>query len=129
MEQRSKFDQEFIDYLLKEKQRIWAEVRQEIFDQIGEKLHTEYSLPKDIGDYALIDVLEDTGLAVTDIRHQELLRLDDAIKRVKEGRYGICEDCGKEIGRERLQVAPYAPYCIDCQEKREAPGSGTSHTL
>lgn len=129
MEQGSTLDQEFIDYLLKEKQRLWGEVRQELFEQIGEKLHSEYSLPQDAGDYALIDLLEDTGLAVTDIRHQELIRLDDAIKRVKEGRYGICEDCGEEINRERLRVVPDAPYCIECQKKREAPDSGISHTL
>ncbi len=129
MEQGSTSDLEYIDYLMKEKQRLWGEIRQELFERIGEKLHSQYSLPQDAGDYALLDLLEDTGLAVTDIRHQELLRLDDAIKRVKEGRYGICEDCGGEIRRERLQVAPYAPCCIECQKKREAPRSGISHTL
>ncbi|HMB16381.1 MAG TPA: TraR/DksA family transcriptional regulator [Pelovirga sp.] len=129
MEQKSNVDEEFIDHLLKEKQRLWGEVRRELFEQIGEKLHSEYSVPQDTGDSALIDLLEDTGLAVTDIRHQELLRIDDTIKRVKEGRYGLCEDCGRKIGRGRLRVAPYAPCCIDCQEKREAPGADTSHTL
>lgn len=68
----------------------------------------------------MIDLLEDTGLAVTDIRRQELVRIDDAIKRVKEGRYALCEDCGEKIGWERLRVAPYAPCCIECQKKREA---------
>lgn len=69
MEQKSNADQEFIDNLLKEKQRLWGEVRRELFEQIGEKLHSQYSLPQDIGDYAMIDLLEDTGLAVNDIRH------------------------------------------------------------
>ena len=129
MEQTASVDKEFIDGLIKEKQRLWGEVRRELFEQIGEKLHSQYSLPQDAGDYALIDLLEDTGLAVNDIRHQELLRIDDAIKRAKEGRYGLCEDCGREIDRERLRVAPYAPCCIDCQKDREATRSGISHTL
>lgn len=129
MEQKSNIDKEFIDSLLKEKQRLWGEVRRELFEQIGEKLHSQYSLPQDTGDYALIDLLEDTGLAVNDIRHQELLRIDDAIKRVKEGRYGLCEDCGRKIGRERLRVAPYAPCCIDCQNQRETLRSGINRTL
>lgn len=129
MTQRSEVDKEFIDYLLKEKQRLWAEVRQEIFEQIGEKLHEEYSLPQDIGDYALIDVLEDTGLALSDLHCQELIRIEDTIRRVKKGRYGLCEDCGQKIDAERLRVAPYAPCCIKCQKKREATEPETGHTL
>lgn len=129
MTQRSEVDKEFIDYLLKEKQRLWSEVRQEIFEQIGENLHEEYSLPQDIGDYALIDVLEDTGLALSDLNCQELIRIEDTIRRVKKGRYGFCEDCGQKIAPERLRVAPYAPCCIKCQKKREAPESERGHSL
>lgn len=129
MTQISEADKEFIDYLLKEKQRLWAEVRQEIFEQIGENLHSEYSVPQDIGDYALIDVLEDTGLALSDLHCQKLIRIEDTIRRVRDGRYGFCEDCGQKIAPERLQVAPYTPCCIKCQKKREASEPKTSHTL
>jgi len=48
-------------------------------------------------------------MAVADIRRQELTRMDEALGRLKEGRYGICVECGAEIAEERLRVAPYAP--------------------
>jgi len=42
-----------------------------------------------------------------------------ALKRLKRGKYGICEDCGKMIDTERLSVYPEATLCASCQTKRE----------
>lgn len=125
----SKRQEDLIEMLLEEKRRIWAEVRRELFDKVGDKLQAEYDMPQDVGDRSMLDVLEDTGLSVADIRRQELTRIEEALQRVKEGRYGLCEDCGEEINLKRLQVAPYAPCCIACQEAREGPSSGPSRTL
>lgn len=120
---------QIIELLLAEKRRLWTEVRRELFRQVGEELQSQYELPQDLGEKSLIDLLEDTGLAVADIRRQELTRIDQAVARLKEGRYGLCEDCGAEIDLERLRVAPYAPRCIGCQALREGPHSGPGVTL
>ncbi len=129
MTQLSKRQEELVELLLEEKRRLWTEVRRELFDKVGDKLHAEYDIPLDVGDQGMIDVLEDIGLAVADVRCQELTRIDESLRRLKEGRYGLCEDCGAEISLERLQVAPYAPCCIGCQKKREGPASGPGRTL
>jgi len=43
-----------------------------------------------------------------------------ALKKIRvTGNYGICEDCGEEIGTERLRVHPIAARCIDCREQLE----------
>ena len=39
--------------------------------------------------------------------------------KLREGTYGVCEECGGEITAERLKVMPFAVYCRDCQEKKE----------
>jgi len=117
------------ELLLAEKRRLWSEVRRELFDQVGESLHSQYELPQDLGERGLIDLLEDVSLAMTDIRRQELTRMDEALRRLQEGRYGICEECGGEIDEKRLRVAPYAPCCITCQARREVPRSGPGVTL
>lgn len=132
MAQLSKRQEGLVEVLLEEKRRLWAEVRRDLFDQVGDKLHAEYDIPQDVADNGLLDVLEDIGLAVADVRRQELTRIDGALGRLKEGRYGLCEDCGAEISLQRLEVAPYAPCCIHCQEKREkreGPASGPGLTL
>ena len=117
------------ELLLAEKRRLWSEVRQELFDKMGGELHSQYELSQDLGEQGLIDLLEDTGLAVADIHRQELTRMDEALRRLQSGRYGLCEECGEEIGEERLRVAPYAPCCISCQKKREGPPYGPGVTL
>jgi DnaK suppressor protein len=43
-----------------------------------------------------------------------------ALERVDRGDYGICQECGKSIGLERLEVVPYTPYCVGCEQQVEA---------
>jgi DnaK suppressor protein len=50
-------------------------------------------------------------------RHQ-ILELDDAIGRLQGGSYGRCEECGRPIAPERLEVRPTARTCIDCAARR-----------
>jgi phage/conjugal plasmid C-4 type zinc finger TraR family protein len=45
----------------------------------------------------------------------------DALTRVDEGVYGLCEDCGEEIPPERLGALPWARRCIPCQSELEKP--------
>lgn len=56
-----------------------------------------------------------------------LYQIDEALRRMyrNEDEYGICQECGDRIARERLDAIPYADLCIDCQEKEE----GTSGEL
>lgn len=46
-------------------------------------------------------------------------QIKKALARVKMGKYGICEDCGKMIDTDRLAVFPEATKCIKCEKKRE----------
>ena len=44
----------------------------------------------------------------------------EALKRLDEGTFGLCQQCGGQIGFERLDAAPYAPYCVQCERQVEA---------
>ena len=48
-----------------------------------------------------------------------LAAIDAALKRMEEGTYGKCVNCGKEIGEERLAALPWATLCIDCRRLEE----------
>lgn len=52
-------------------------------------------------------------------RQEELTLIRDALHRIDEGTYGICEVCGKPIGRARLKAKPYARLCILCKSDAE----------
>lgn len=115
--------------LLYEKRRLWNELRVELFDALGEGLHTQHDIPRDIGEQGLLDLLEDTGLAVADLRRAQLTQMEQALMRLETDSYGICEDCGKNIDEARLRVAPYVPCCVSCQALREVPATLQGLTL
>jgi YteA family regulatory protein len=46
-----------------------------------------------------------------------IAEVDEALRKIKNGNYGLCERCGKEIAEERLDFIPYARLCISCEER------------
>jgi RNA polymerase-binding protein DksA len=48
-----------------------------------------------------------------------LYQIDDALKRLDDGSYGICQSCNKPITMRRLKAVPYASLCIECQRATE----------
>ena len=56
-----------------------------------------------------------SGLA--EAAQAELRQVDEALMRMDAGTYGICAHCGKPIPPERLEVRPFAEYCVACAEK------------
>ncbi len=49
-----------------------------------------------------------------------LYAIDEALKRVKEKRFGSCQTCEKPIPKKRLTAIPYASLCVPCQSKEES---------
>lgn len=49
----------------------------------------------------------------------DLYEIDQALLRIKDGKYGDCIRCGKEIERERLEAMPHARLCIKCRQEEE----------
>lgn len=52
--------------------------------------------------------------------YAELARINEALSRIIEGTYGICQECGRAIGQDRLELLPTTPLCVECQERAEA---------
>lgn len=52
-------------------------------------------------------------------RWRYLHHLNEALKRIKDGGYGICRTCGGEISEDRLKAVPHATQCIACKELEE----------
>lgn len=48
-----------------------------------------------------------------------LNRIDEALKKIQDGSYGVCENCEKPISFKRLKAVPYAKLCIKCKEDEE----------
>ena len=59
------------------------------------------------------------GLTTLTIVEGELTDIDDALRRLDQGTYGICEECGKPIDEARLEAVPWARYCVVDQARVE----------
>ena len=59
------------------------------------------------------------SLELAEGERERLFALDEAIKRIDEDIYGVCDACGTRITKQRLKVMPQAQNCIKCQEKEE----------
>ncbi len=71
----------------------------------------------------------DTLLRHNDADFQELTEVRDALRRLDDGTFGKCLDCGREIPAARLAAIPWTAYCLDDQEKRDQGGSQSSGSL
>lgn len=52
-------------------------------------------------------------------QNEVLKIIDDALAKIENGQYGICESCSQPVKRARLSALPYARFCIECQSKEE----------
>lgn len=106
--------------LMDKKRKMWNELRDEIFNKLGKEYNKQFDSPQDLEEQSLIDLIEDTGLAIADMHREELTKMDEAITKLEDGTYGMCEDCESEIDEERLKVVPLTPFCVKCQSKYES---------
>jgi len=71
-----------------------------------------YDLASEERDREINFILSDRGRA-------KIKSIGDALERLNEGSYGICESCGIEIAEERLEALPFTRLCRDCQQDQE----------
>lgn len=64
----------------------------------------------------------DFSLSLLSQEQDSLYEIDQALKRIENGTYGLCEMCGKAIPRVRLEAVPFARYTIECQAELERRG-------
>ncbi len=117
---------ELTDYrklILKRKEEVLEDI-QHISEDTLKKSQKDASGDISGYTYHMADVATDTydrefSLGLASNGREMLYGLDDAIKRIEEGTFGICEECKVVIVKSRLKAVPWARYCVKCQEKKE----------
>lgn len=78
---------------------------------------SSYSLH--MADMATDNYDREFALNLADNELKVLQRIEDALDKIDNNTYGVCEMCEKKISKTRLKVVPYAELCVPCQEKLE----------
>jgi DnaK suppressor protein len=101
--------------LLKRKEEIVAKLS-EVYNESKE---VESGIAQDIVDKAESSYTKEFLLSLSSAEREQLFLIDEALKRLDKDEYGICQMCQKTISKKRLSAVPWAPHCIECQEKAE----------
>ena len=70
-------------------------------------------------DRATLESDRNFELRIRDRERKLIGKIKDALERIDNGTFGVCEDCGEEISEERLKARPVTTLCIDCKTKQE----------
>lgn len=102
---------EFKDKLIEKKINLL-----ERLEKISESKSRKEGLEKDVEDQLGIVQNDEVVDKLDEIERKELFLINDALERMADGSYGICENCGQNINPKRLVALPFAKLCIDCAD-------------
>jgi DnaK suppressor protein len=99
------------------------EMKAKLAEEIDSELKAEREGNKDEGmdtyDLASEERDREINFILSDRGRAKIKSIEDALQRLNDGTYGICESCGIEIAEERLEALPFTRLCRDCQQDQE----------
>ena len=113
--------QPYLYQLTHQRNQLLAQVAEQRGGQLGRAEVANAHFDNGQDDQAQILSERAIEFALNEHELVELQAIEDALKRIQEGVYGLCLSCGVPIPQERLHAAPQALRCIDCQTKFETP--------
>ena len=106
--------------ILEDRRReIVSEVQGRIRDVRAESSTSKVNDVFDAGESSEADIQEDIEFALIQMEAETLQKINEALARLEDGKYGFCFECGDEIAEQRLRALPFAVRCKDCEEARE----------
>lgn len=113
---------------MNEMKAILLKMKEETLQEISKSLKSGSDITSgepsgDIYDQASSERDRELGLLLGDREREKLRNIDEALLKIEEGEYGICEECEEDIPLGRLKVVPFARYCVKCKsdiEKQQA---------
>ena len=108
-----------------ELRKMLEERRRELMSEVQGKIRhvrAEGGRDRDVldqGESSEVDIQDDIEFALIQMKGETLNKVNEALRRLEEGTYGNCFECGDEIAGPRLRALPFAVRCKDCEEARE----------
>lgn len=105
---------------LKEIKQKLIEERDTILSKLSTNdLSVDDSETPDPVDLAVRNYSKNVMLAVSENESKQLTLINEALERIDDDEYGLCQNCENEINPKRLNAVPWARYCLDCQQLLE----------
>jgi len=108
------------------------EMRTKLLSEMESELKAERESNKDEGmdtyDLASVERDREINFILSDRERTKIKQIQDALDRIGDHSYGVCESCGLEIGEERLEALPFTRLCRDCQQDMEREAKSQRRT-
>jgi len=114
------------DRLLGRKKLLWLEVKEQLKSSIGDGYQEMLATARDEEDQATVSLMAETSLTLLGPKRLELEAIEEALERLENGSYGLCEVCGQPIEPRRLEIMPETPLCRGCMTQREKLAKATA---
>ena len=101
------------------RREIMSEVQGRMRDVRAEGAGSTVQGVLDAAESSEADIQDEIEFALIQMKAETLNRIDEALRRLEEGTYGYCFECGEEINEKRLRALPFAVRCKDCEQARE----------
>jgi DnaK suppressor protein len=105
--------------LLERSRELELRLRQEMAARVRQAPNSASASARDEGDLSVLELEQDLNCRRINACSQSLSQIAEALDRLRQAVYGVCAECGAEIGERRLQAMPFTPYCVECQELLE----------
>lgn len=113
---------EFRKLLEAERERLSEELEaiEEHLPEVEQvSVDTSGAYDEDLADVASDTFEREKGIAIENSVHDLLEQVEEALGRIEDGTFGVCEMCGQPIHPDRLRALPYARLCINCKAREE----------
>ena len=106
--------------------RILEGRRRTLLDEVQGKIRDgrgDYTREREVldeGESSDLHIQDEIEFALLQLKAETLHKIDVALRRLDEGAYGQCFECGDQIAEARLRALPFAVRCRECEEAREA---------
>src|SRR6202007_1032713 len=113
-------DKKKLDAFKKRLETRQQELRRTVNRNQADGRSADEDTAQDIADRAASSYTKEFLFSQSNNDRQLLQMVEGALNRIREGNFGECISCGKEINPKRLEAVPWTRHCIECQEKLEA---------
>ena len=112
-------DKKKVEYFKKKLEERQHQLRKNVSRTEQDGRASDLDTAQDIADRAASSYNKEFLFHQSNSERQLLQMVEGALSRIREGSFGQCISCGKEINPKRLEAVPWTRHCIECQEKLE----------
>lgn len=107
------------ELLLERRRQLEGKIRDSLSASRAERPTQRHADGVDEAEASDAEVQDEIAFSLIEAHADAIERIDEAVRRLDNGRYGLCGQCGDEIAESRLRALPFATRCVECERQRE----------